>query len=65
MVTMQIDPSKIGAVIGSGGKTIRSIQEETGVKIDIEDDGTVFVAAMNDAGCGGGSAAHPRLGGGA
>jgi polyribonucleotide nucleotidyltransferase len=47
MVTMQIDPSKIGAVIGAGGKTIRSIQEETGVKIDIEDDGTVFVAAMN------------------
>jgi polyribonucleotide nucleotidyltransferase len=47
MVTMQIDPDKIGAVIGSGGKTIRSIQDETGVKIDIEDDGTVFIAAVD------------------
>jgi polyribonucleotide nucleotidyltransferase len=47
MTTMQIDPDKIGAVIGSGGKTIRSIQEETDVKIDIEDDGTVFIAAAN------------------
>jgi polyribonucleotide nucleotidyltransferase len=47
MTTMHIDPDKIGAVIGSGGKTIRSIQEETDVKIDIEDDGTVFIAAAN------------------
>jgi polyribonucleotide nucleotidyltransferase len=47
MTTMQIHPDKIGAVIGSGGKTIRSIQEETDVKIDIEDDGTVFIAAAN------------------
>jgi polyribonucleotide nucleotidyltransferase len=47
MTTMQIDPDKIGAVIGSGGKTIRSIQDETGVKIDIEDDGTVFIAAQD------------------
>jgi polyribonucleotide nucleotidyltransferase len=45
LTTMQIDPDKIGAVIGSGGKTIRGIQEETGVKIDIDDDGTVFIAA--------------------
>ena len=47
MTTMHIHPDKIGAVIGSGGKTIRSIQEETDVKIDIEDDGTVFIAAAN------------------
>jgi polyribonucleotide nucleotidyltransferase len=45
LTTMQIHPDKIGAVIGSGGKTIRSIQDETGVKIDIDDDGTVFIAA--------------------
>jgi polyribonucleotide nucleotidyltransferase len=47
LTTMQIHPDKIGAVIGSGGKTIRGIQEETGVKIDIDDDGTVFIAASN------------------
>ena len=45
MTTMQIDPEKIGAVIGPGGKMIRGIQEETGAKIDIDDDGTVFIAA--------------------
>lgn len=44
MVTIKISTEKIGMVIGPGGKTIRSIQERTGVKIDIEDDGTVFVA---------------------
>jgi polyribonucleotide nucleotidyltransferase len=49
MTTMQIDPEKIGAVIGPGGKTIRGIQEETGAKIDIDDDGTVFIAAENGA----------------
>jgi polyribonucleotide nucleotidyltransferase len=47
MTTMHIHPDKIGAVIGSGGKTIRGIQDETGVKIDIEDDGTVYIAAIN------------------
>jgi polyribonucleotide nucleotidyltransferase len=43
MITIQIPIDKIGAVIGKGGETIRSIQEETGAKIDIEDDGTVYV----------------------
>jgi polyribonucleotide nucleotidyltransferase len=43
--TMQIDPDKIGKVIGPGGKVIRAIQDETGVKIDIDEDGTVYVAA--------------------
>lgn len=44
----QLDPSKIGAVIGPGGKVIKAIQEETGATIDIEDDGKVFVASMDE-----------------
>ncbi len=47
MTIIKIDPEKIGAVIGPGGKTIRGIQERTGVKIDIEEDGTVFIAAVD------------------
>jgi polyribonucleotide nucleotidyltransferase len=47
MTIMQINPEKIGAVIGPGGKMIRKIQEETGVKIDIEDDGKVFIAGTD------------------
>jgi polyribonucleotide nucleotidyltransferase len=46
MTVIQIDPEKIGAIIGPGGKTIRAIQEECNVKIDIEDDGTVYIAAV-------------------
>ena len=42
---MQINPDKIGAVIGPGGKMIRKIQDESGAKIDIEDDGTVFISS--------------------
>ena len=44
---IHIDPEKIGAIIGPGGKMIRSIIEQTGVKIDVEDDGTVYVAAVD------------------
>ena len=44
---IKINPSKIGDVIGAGGKTINKIIDETGVKIDIEDDGTVFVAGVD------------------
>jgi polyribonucleotide nucleotidyltransferase len=44
----QLDPSKIGAVIGPGGKVIKAIQEETGAAIDIEDDGRVFVASVDE-----------------
>ena len=40
---MSIDPEKIGLVIGSGGKTINEIKEQTGTEIDIEDDGTIFI----------------------
>lgn len=47
ITTLQIDPEKIGLVIGPGGKTIRSIQEKTGVTIDIEDDGTVYIASAD------------------
>jgi polyribonucleotide nucleotidyltransferase len=45
--TMQIPVEKIGAVIGPGGKMIRRIQEETGAKIDIDDDGTVYISSAD------------------
>ncbi|MDY7040029.1 MAG: polyribonucleotide nucleotidyltransferase [Chloroflexota bacterium] len=44
---IHIDPEKIGAVIGPGGKVIRGIQETTGVKIDIEEDGSVFISSTD------------------
>lgn len=47
IIIMKIKPEKIRDVIGTGGKVINKIIEETGVKIDIEDDGTVFIAAEN------------------
>ena len=47
IITLSIDPDKIKDVIGSGGKTINKIIAETGVKIDIEDDGRVFIASEN------------------
>jgi polyribonucleotide nucleotidyltransferase len=50
MTTMMINPEKIGAVIGPGGKMIRKIQEETGVTIEIEDDGKVFIASADGEG---------------
>ena len=50
IITMKIDPDKIRDVIGSGGKVIRSIIDETGAKIDIEDDGTVFIASVDQEG---------------
>ena len=48
--TLKIHPDKIREVIGSGGKTINSITEETGVKINIEDDGTLFISSINKEG---------------
>lgn len=45
IISMQIDPDKIRTVIGPGGKTINKIVDETGVKIDIDDDGQIFIAA--------------------
>ncbi|MDF2757710.1 MAG: Polyribonucleotide nucleotidyltransferase [Thermomicrobiales bacterium] len=50
VIRLKINPEKIGAVIGPGGKMIRSIQEETGTRIDIEDDGTVSVASTEPTG---------------
>jgi polyribonucleotide nucleotidyltransferase len=47
IITVKIPVDKIGAVIGPGGKMIRSIQEQTGTKIDIGEDGTVFIAATD------------------
>lgn len=47
IITMAIHPDKIRDVIGPGGKTIKKIIDETGVKIDIEDDGKVFIAAVD------------------
>ena len=49
MITMNIDPDKIREVIGSGGKVIQKIVADTGAKIDINDDGTVFIAAVDKA----------------
>lgn len=46
LLTMRIDPDLIGLVIGPGGKTIKGITEQTGAKVDIEDDGTVTVSAV-------------------
>ncbi|MGF1540946.1 MAG: polyribonucleotide nucleotidyltransferase [Pleurocapsa sp.] len=46
LLTLKIDPDLIGMVIGPSGKTIKAITEETGAKIDIEDDGTVIIAAV-------------------
>ncbi len=47
ITTVQVPIDKIGAVIGPGGKVIRQLQEDTHTKIDIDDDGTVFIAATN------------------
>jgi polyribonucleotide nucleotidyltransferase len=47
MTVMQVSPDKLGAVIGSGGKTVRSIEDQCDVEVDIEDDGTIYVAAVD------------------
>jgi polyribonucleotide nucleotidyltransferase len=48
--TIKVPVDKIGAVIGKGGETIRSIQEQTNTRIDIEDDGTIFIASTDGVG---------------
>ncbi len=50
MLTIKINPEKIGKVIGPGGKTINKIQDETGAKIDIEEDGTIFISSVGGDG---------------
>jgi len=47
MTILHIDPDKLGAVIGTGGKTVRALQDECGVRIDIEDNGTIYVASTS------------------
>ena len=49
IVSFAVDPDKLGDIIGKGGKTINKIIEETGVKIDISEDGTVFIASNDSA----------------
>ncbi len=50
LLTVKINPEKIGLLIGPGGKTIKGIQEATGAKLDIEDDGTVYISHSDAAG---------------
>jgi polyribonucleotide nucleotidyltransferase len=50
IITVKIPIDKIGALIGPGGKNIRALQEETNTKIDIEEDGTVYIASTDSAG---------------
>lgn len=50
LLTLTINPDKIGLLIGPGGKNIKGIQESTGAKIDIDDDGTVYISHANATG---------------
>jgi polyribonucleotide nucleotidyltransferase len=50
IITVKIPIEKIGALIGPGGKNIRSLQEETGTKIDVQEDGTVYIASTEGVG---------------
>ena len=47
IIILKVKPEKIGEIIGPGGKMIRSIIEQSGAKIDIEDDGSVFIASVD------------------
>lgn len=47
ITTIHVDPEKISKIIGPGGKTIKKIVDETGAKIDIEEDGRIYIAAIN------------------
>ena len=51
MIQMQINPDKIREVIGSGGKVIQKITADTGCKIDIDDDGTIYIASQDIDAC--------------
>ncbi|MDD4511282.1 MAG: S1 RNA-binding domain-containing protein, partial [Oscillospiraceae bacterium] len=51
MIQLKIDVDKIREVIGSGGKVIQKIVADTGAKVDIEDDGTIYIAAVDAASC--------------
>jgi polyribonucleotide nucleotidyltransferase len=49
LIQIRINPEKIGLLIGPGGKMIKSIQESTGAKLDVDDDGTVYISHMDAA----------------
>jgi polyribonucleotide nucleotidyltransferase len=48
LLTIKIDPDMIGLVIGPGGKTIKGITEQTGAKVDIQDDGVITISAIDE-----------------
>lgn len=50
LLSIKVSPDKIGKIIGPGGKGIKSIEATTGAKIDIEDDGTVYISSIDSAG---------------
>lgn len=50
LLTIKIDPEKIGKVIGPGGKSIKALQADTGAQVDIEEDGTIFISCGDSAG---------------
>jgi polyribonucleotide nucleotidyltransferase len=50
LVSIEIDPELIGKIIGPGGKVIKSIQEKTDTKIEIEEDGTVYISCIGGDG---------------
>ncbi len=50
LLTIKINPEKIGKLIGPGGKMVKAIQADTGATIDIEDDGTVIISCLDSAG---------------
>ncbi len=50
MMTIKVQPDQVGMIIGSGGKTIKEIQERTGTELGIEDDGTVFISGVSSEG---------------
>jgi polyribonucleotide nucleotidyltransferase len=50
LISIEIDPEFIGKVIGPGGKVIKSIQEQTETKIEIEEDGTIFISCLGGDG---------------
>src|SRR5205085_4658935 len=49
LLTIRIDPEKIGKIIGPGGKNIKALQADTGAQVDIEDDGTIYISAVDGA----------------
>ncbi len=51
ILSIKIDPAKIGDIIGAGGKTIRKITEQTNTKIDVEDDGTILISSLDEESC--------------